>query len=106
VLERLRANRKVAVTERRSANQIFSFGRDHGYYGRILSQTVISSPTDLGPRRQRDPRLLLHAAGRQLARLLDQAALWLIDPEPKQLAERMAVMDRFFFGRSDPARGR
>ncbi|HUR80185.1 MAG TPA: hypothetical protein VM733_05440, partial [Thermoanaerobaculia bacterium] len=26
-------------------NQIFSFGRDHGYYGRILSQTVVPTPT-------------------------------------------------------------
>jgi hypothetical protein len=29
------------LTRKRSANQIFSFGRDHGYYGRILSQTVV-----------------------------------------------------------------
>ena len=28
-----------------AGNEVFSFGRDHGYYGRILSQTVISTPT-------------------------------------------------------------
>jgi len=44
-LERLGANRRVALTRKRSANQVFSFGRDHGYYGRILSQTVVAVDT-------------------------------------------------------------
>jgi glyceraldehyde-3-phosphate dehydrogenase/erythrose-4-phosphate dehydrogenase len=44
-LERLAANPRVALTHKRSANQIFSFGRDHGYYGRILSQTVVPVDT-------------------------------------------------------------
>ena len=41
----LRNNTRVACTAKRSVNQIFSFGRDHGYFGRILSQTVIPTPT-------------------------------------------------------------
>jgi glyceraldehyde-3-phosphate dehydrogenase (NAD(P)) len=41
----LRSNPRIAVTNKRSVNQIFSFGRDHGYYGRILSQTVIPIST-------------------------------------------------------------
>ena len=41
----LRSNPRVAVTARRSINQIFSFGRDHGYFGRIFSQTVIPLST-------------------------------------------------------------
>jgi hypothetical protein len=44
-IERLQANTRVALTYKRSANQIFSFGRDHGFYGRILSQTVIPVET-------------------------------------------------------------
>jgi glyceraldehyde-3-phosphate dehydrogenase type II len=40
-----RNNPRVAVTNKRSVNQIFSFGRDHGYYGRILSQTVMPLST-------------------------------------------------------------
>jgi glyceraldehyde-3-phosphate dehydrogenase type II len=36
---------RIAVTNKRAVNQIFSFGRDHGYYGRILSQTVIPTST-------------------------------------------------------------
>jgi glyceraldehyde-3-phosphate dehydrogenase (NAD(P)) len=41
----LRNNPRVAVTNKRSVNQIFSFGRDHGYFGRILSQTVVPTST-------------------------------------------------------------
>jgi glyceraldehyde-3-phosphate dehydrogenase type II len=41
----LRNNPRVACTVKRSVNQIFSFGRDHGYFGRILSQTVVPIST-------------------------------------------------------------
>jgi glyceraldehyde-3-phosphate dehydrogenase (NAD(P)) len=41
----LRNNPRVAVTNKRAVNQIFSFGRDHGYFGRILSQTVVPTTT-------------------------------------------------------------
>jgi len=97
VLTKLRDNLKMAVTERRSANQIFSFGRDHGYYGRIFSQTVISSPT-VSVRGEKELLGFCFTPqdGNSLASSIN-AALWLIDPEPKQLAERMSVMDRFFF---------
>lgn len=44
-IDLLAANPRVALTHKRSANQIFSFGRDHGYYGRILSQTVVPMET-------------------------------------------------------------
>jgi glyceraldehyde-3-phosphate dehydrogenase (NAD(P)) len=41
----LRGNARVACTNKRAVNQIFSFGRDHGYFGRILSQTVVPTST-------------------------------------------------------------
>ena len=44
-VDRFQANTRVALTYKRSANRIFSFGRDHGFYGRILSQTVIPVET-------------------------------------------------------------
>lgn len=44
-LERLDANTRIAVTLKRSSNEVFSFGRDHGYFGRILSQAVVSLDT-------------------------------------------------------------
>jgi glyceraldehyde-3-phosphate dehydrogenase (NAD(P)) len=45
VLEKFEANKYVALTQKTMASTIFSFGRDHGYFGRILNQTVISVPT-------------------------------------------------------------
>lgn len=41
----LRNNPRIACTNKRAVNQIFSFGRDHGYFGRILSQTVVPIST-------------------------------------------------------------
>jgi len=38
-------NPLVAITYKNSANLVFSFGRDHGHYGRILDQTVVVVPT-------------------------------------------------------------
>ena len=38
-------NPRVAITNKKSANLVFSFGRDHGHYGRILDQTVVVLPT-------------------------------------------------------------
>jgi glyceraldehyde-3-phosphate dehydrogenase (NAD(P)) len=40
LLERVAANDRLAVTYKHSANTIFSFGRDHGFYGRILNHAV------------------------------------------------------------------
>ena len=96
-LARLKANRRIAVTERRSANQIFSFGRDHGYYGRILSQAVISTPT-ISVRGGNEILGFCFTPqdGNSLASSI-YAALWLMDPDPKELQERMSVLDRFFF---------
>ncbi len=45
VLKSLAANRHVSMTEKTSTNLVFSFGRDHGFYGRIFSQTVVVAPT-------------------------------------------------------------
>ena len=45
VIAKIKANDRIAVTHKMSANSVFSFGRDHGHYGRILNQTVICLPT-------------------------------------------------------------
>lgn len=96
VLEKLKKNVLVALTERKSANEVFSFGRDHGYYGRILSQTVISTPT-----------LAVTDGGRQVVgfcftpqdgnSLLSSVAgaMWLIDPE--HATDRIQVLKRFVY---------
>lgn len=45
ILNRLHENDLVAVTHKSSSNTVFSFGRDHGHYGRILNQTVLVENT-------------------------------------------------------------
>ena len=45
VSSRLLSDKYVATTQKKSSNKIFSFGRDHGFYGRIYSQTVICEPS-------------------------------------------------------------
>mgnify|MGYP003685889885 FL=1 len=41
VLELLNHNDRIAITQHKSSNVVFSFGRDQGQYGRILNQTVV-----------------------------------------------------------------
>jgi len=45
ILDRFRDDEFVCMTHKTSANKIFSFGRDHGFYGRIYSQTVVCEPS-------------------------------------------------------------
>jgi len=45
VIQKFVDNPRVAVTHKKSANLVFSFGREHGHYGRILDQTVAVIPT-------------------------------------------------------------
>ena len=97
VEKRLRDNHRVAVTDKHYANQIFSFGRDHGYYGRILSQTVVVLPT------------LLVRGGREVTgfcftpqdgnSLMSSiaAALWLIEPDAASVSQRIDPLRRFVY---------
>ena len=45
LIEKFKENKFVAVSHKTLVNKVFSFGRDHGYYGRIFNQTVISLPS-------------------------------------------------------------
>jgi glyceraldehyde-3-phosphate dehydrogenase type II len=45
IIDTIQKNDRIALTWKTSANTVFSFGRDHGHYGRILNQTVYSRPT-------------------------------------------------------------
>lgn len=97
VKQRLKDNPRVAVTDKRYANLIFSFGRDHGYYGRILSQTVAVLPT-IAVRKKRgvygfcftpqDGNSLLSSVA---------AALWLIDPDWDSVANRLSPLRRWLY---------
>jgi glyceraldehyde-3-phosphate dehydrogenase (NAD(P)) len=96
VLAKLRANHRIALTEKRSSNQIFSFGRDHGYYGRILSQAVVAVPTvTTNGDREVIGFCFTPQDGNSLASSIS-AALWLMEPEANH-EERLSSLDRFFF---------
>jgi len=41
VKDRLAANDLVAMTTKNMTSTVYSFGRDHGHFGRILNQTVV-----------------------------------------------------------------
>ena len=42
ILNLLKENKHIALTHKTLTNKVFSFGRDHGYYGRIFNHTVIA----------------------------------------------------------------
>lgn len=95
VKDRLLANTRIAVTHKKSANEVFSFGRDHGYYGRILSQAVVSLET-LAVRNgneiigfsftPQDGNPLLSTVA---------AMLWYIHPESQD--QRMDILRRYLY---------
>lgn len=95
--QRLRDNALVATTDKRYANLIFSFGRDHGYYGRILSQTVVVLPT-VSVRRKREVYGFCFTPqdGNSLLSSI-AAALWLIEPDWKSVAERVNPLRRWLY---------
>ncbi len=93
-VDRFVENKRVAITYKRSANAVFSFGRDHGYFGRILAQTVVPVET-------------LAVRGNELVGfcftpqdgnpLLSTVAgmLWYLDPT--RVDERMDVLRPYLF---------
>jgi glyceraldehyde-3-phosphate dehydrogenase/erythrose-4-phosphate dehydrogenase len=95
VKERLSANKRVAVTYKKSANAIFSFGRDHGYFGRILSQTVVALDT-LAIREGNEivGFCFTPQDGNPLLSTL-AATLWYL--HPREVDERMDVMRPYLF---------
>jgi glyceraldehyde-3-phosphate dehydrogenase/erythrose-4-phosphate dehydrogenase len=89
------ADDRQALTFKKSANQVFSFGRDHGFFGRILNQTVIPHDTlrVVGGKRiygfcftPQDGNSLLSSVS---------AAMWLIDPAHYE--KRIQCLKPYFF---------
>ena len=95
VKKALRANPRVAVTQRRSVNQIFSFGRDHGYFGRIFSQTVVPLSTIAVP----NPRKIVGFCytPQDGNSLLSSVAATLRILDEKKLDERIDVLKPYIF---------
>jgi len=97
MVRRLKANVRVATTDKRNCNEVFSFGRDHGYYGRILSQTVVVLPT-LAVRRGRELYGFCFTPqdGNSLLSSI-AAALWFIDPDQDSISKRLEPIRRWLY---------
>jgi len=94
-VELLAGNPRVALTRKRSANRVFSFGRDHGYFGRILNQTVVPVQT-LAVRDGRTVVGFCFTPQDGNALLSSVAAtLWYLYPEGFQ--DRIDVLRRYLF---------
>jgi glyceraldehyde-3-phosphate dehydrogenase (NAD(P)) len=87
----------VAVTEKQHANVVFSFGRDHGYYGRILSQTVIVLPS-LAVRHDREVYGFCFTPqdGNSLLSSV-AAALWHIEGNWEAVSEQLSPLRRWVY---------
>ncbi len=95
VRDRLMANTRIAVTHKKSANKVFSFGRDHGYYGRIMSQSVVALET-LAVRN--DNEIIGFSFTPQDGNpLLSTVAamLWYLDPD--RIDEKLDILRRYLF---------
>lgn len=94
-IERLVENRRVAITYKRSANQVFSFGRDHGYYGRLLNQTVV--PVETLTVRNGNELVGFCFTPQDGNPLLStiSATLWYLDPD--RVEERLDVLRPYLF---------
>ncbi|HEX6946362.1 MAG TPA: hypothetical protein VF246_03345 [Acidimicrobiia bacterium] len=95
VRDRLAANTRIAVTQKKSANQVFSFGRDHGWYGRILSQAVVA----LDSLAVRNGNEIVGFSftpqdGNPLLSTI-AAVLWYLDPST--LEDRIDILRRYLF---------
>jgi glyceraldehyde-3-phosphate dehydrogenase (NAD(P)) len=95
VVERMRANDRVALTHKKSANSVFSFGRDQGHYGRILNVTVVSLPT-LMVRNEREivGYCFTPQDGNSLLSSVS-AATWLLYPDDYE--ERVQCLQPYFY---------
>jgi glyceraldehyde-3-phosphate dehydrogenase/erythrose-4-phosphate dehydrogenase len=95
VIAKLEANPFVALTQKTMTGPIFSFGRDHGYFGRLLNQTVVSIPTLI----VRDGHEITGFCftpqdGNSLVSSV-AAAAWLLDPDSYE--ERLDILRPYLF---------
>ncbi len=94
-VDRLDANPRIALTHKKSANAVFSFGRDHGFYGRILNQAVV--PVESLTVRNGTELIGFCFTSQDGNSLLSSiaATLWFMYPDSRE--ERLDVIRPFLF---------
>ena len=95
VMRRIMANGRIALTEKNSMAAVFSFGRDHGLFGRILNQTVIARQS-LAMRGQREVVGMCFTPqdGNSLLSSIS-ATLWFLFPDSYE--DRIEPLKAYFF---------
>jgi glyceraldehyde-3-phosphate dehydrogenase/erythrose-4-phosphate dehydrogenase len=95
VTRRIKANPRIALTNKKSSASVFSFGRDHGLFGRILNQTVIASNTlTLKNDRELVGMCFTPQDGNSLLSSI-AATLWFLDPESRE--KKLAALAPYIF---------
>jgi glyceraldehyde-3-phosphate dehydrogenase (NAD(P)) len=95
VINRFRADSRISLTRKRSACEVFSFGRDHGYFGRILNQTVVAaSSIEVRKGHEVIGFCFTPQDGNSLASSFSAAA-WLLYPE--DYLKRVECLNPYFF---------
>ncbi len=96
VVARFKADDRISMTKKQSACEVFSFGRDHGYFGRILNQTVIVEPSmEVRKGHEVIGFCFTPQDGNSLLSSF-AAACWFLDPE--RYVDRTECLKSFFFG--------
>jgi len=95
VMRRIQSNGRIALTNKKSSASVFSFGRDHGLFGRILNQTVIVTQSlALKGDREVVGMCFTPQDGNSLLSSL-AASLWFLYPDSYE--ERLSPLKPYFF---------
>jgi glyceraldehyde-3-phosphate dehydrogenase (NAD(P)) len=95
VMRRIKSNPRIALTNKKSSASVFSFGRDHGIFGRILNQTVIASNTlTMKGDRELVGMCFTPQDGNSLLSSI-AATLWFLYPDSYE--DRLEVLRAYFF---------
>ena len=92
---RIKANDRIAITDKKDSNTVFSFGRDQGHFGRILNQTVIPLSTMTMPNPNRVVGFCFTPQDGNS--LLSSVAAALHFTHPKDFEQRLQVLKPYFF---------
>ena len=98
IIDRMKANDRIALTHKKSANAVFSFGRDHGHFGRILNQTVVPGKSMAVMQTPEGYQVVGFCFTSQDGNsLLSSAAAtaWFLDPDSYN--DRIQCLQRYFF---------
>jgi glyceraldehyde-3-phosphate dehydrogenase (NAD(P)) len=95
VKQRLQSDGRIVLTNKKSSAAVFSFGRDHGLFGRILNQTVIVNQS-LALKGEREVVGMCYTPqdGNSLLSSI-AATLWFLYPDSYE--ERLDVLNPYFF---------